>query len=242
MIVLCTDFGLEGPYTGQVKAVLQQQAPDIPVIDLFSDLPICNPKAAAYLLPAYSQGFETDTVFMCVVDPGVGGARDALILYADQHWFVGPDNGLLEILTRRCAEHELWRITWQPERLSNTFHGRDLFAPVAAMLSTGRMPKVEKIDARQARADYPDELFEIVYIDHFGNAISGLRSTAVSESDVLTISGHKLNAAKTFSDMNPGQAFWYANSNGLVEISVNLGRACDVLGLKIGDAFTTRSE
>lgn len=242
MIVLCTDFGLEGPYTGQVKAVLQQQAPDVAVIDLFSDLPTCNPKAAAYLLPAYSQGFETDTVFMCVVDPGVGSARDALVLYADQYWFVGPDNGLFEILTRRASQYDIWRITWQPERLSHTFHGRDLFAPVAAMLATGRMPEAEKIDTLQPQADYPDELFEVVYIDQYGNAITGVRAAAIAESAVLTVNGHLLNAAKTFSNIQPGQAFWYANSNGLVEISVNLGRACDVLGLKIGDEFTATSE
>jgi len=241
MIVLCTDFGLEGPYTGQVKAVLQQQAPAVPVIDLLSDLPACNPRASAYLLPAYSQGFAADTVFMCVVDPGVGGDRDALILRTDQHWFVGPDNGLLEILTRRSTQRKLLRITWRPEGLSNTFHGRDLFAPVAAMLSAGRMPEAEKLDTLQPRTDYPDELFEVVYIDHYGNAITGVRADALAESAVLTLNGQPFHAARTFSEIQPGQAFWYANSNGLVEVAVNLGRACDVLGLKIGDVFTTRS-
>jgi len=238
LIVLCTDFGLEGPYTGQVKAVLHQQAPEIPVVDLFSDLPICNPRASAYLLPAYCQGFAADTVFMCVVDPGVGSERDALILRTSLHWFVGPDNGLLEIMARRFKQHELWRITWQPEQLSNTFHGRDLFAPVAAMLSAGRMPDAEQLEPRSPRADYPDELFEVVYIDHYGNAITGVRTTAISESTVLTVNDQQLHAARTFSNMQPGQAFWYANSNGLVEIAVNMGRACDVLGLKIGDAFS----
>jgi len=241
LIVLCTDFGLEGPYTGQVKAVLHQHASNVPVLDLFSDLPVCNPKAAAYLLPAYCQKFDTDTVFMCVVDPGVGSERDALILHTDQHWYVGPDNGLLEILARRYARHERWRITWKPEQLSNTFHGRDLFAPIAAMLSTGRMPDAEKIQPPSHRPDYPDDLFEVVYIDHYGNAITGVRATVISESAVLTVSDHKIHAARTFSSTQPGQVFWYPNSNGLVEIAVNLGRACDVLGLKIGAAFTAEA-
>ncbi|HED16274.1 MAG TPA: hypothetical protein ENI64_05605 [Gammaproteobacteria bacterium] len=242
MIVLCTDFGLEGPYTGQVKAVLLQQAPATAVVDLFSDLPVCNPKASAYLLSAYSQNFEPDTVFMCVVDPGVGSERDALILHTDQHWFVGPDNGLLEMVTRRCTPHELWRITWRPERLSSTFHGRDLFAPVAAMLSAGRMPDAEQLDPRPPRADYPNDLFEVVYIDHYGNAITGVRSAAIPESSVLSVNGLQIHPARTFSSMPAGQALWYANSNGQVEIAVNLGRACDVLGLKTGDAFTAGSK
>lgn len=238
MIVLFTDFGLEDPYTGQVKAVLQQKAPGIAVIDMFSNLPRCNTKAAAYLLPAYSKGFKSNTVFLCVVDPGVGSTRAAHILHADQQWFVGPDNGLLEIVMRRARHHALWRLTWQPEKLSNTFHGRDLFAPVAAMLAKGNMPQAERIKTPVSRQDFPDEMFEVVYIDHFGNAITGVRSAAITEGSELSINGHSLTAAMTFSDMKPGEAFWYTNSNGLIEISVNLGRACDELAIKVGDALT----
>ncbi len=236
MIVLCTDFGLEGPYTGQVKAVLQQQVPDVPVIDLFSDLPVHNPKAAAYLLPAYCKGFEPGTVFLCVVDPGVGGERDALIVHADQHWFVGPDNGLFEIINRRASDSKCWRINWRPQQLSNSFHGRDLFAPVAAMLVKGQMPAAQRIKAPTYQPGYPDDLFEIVYIDHYGNAMIGIRAGTLPDSVVLSVNGHELTNANTFSDMQPGEAFWYVNSNDLVEIAVNSGRSVDVLGVKIGDA------
>jgi S-adenosylmethionine hydrolase len=83
MIVLFTDFGLHGPYTGQMKAVLHQMAPSAPIIDLFSDAPIGNPKASAYLLASYAAWFSVGTVFLCVVDPGVGGMRPAIILEAD---------------------------------------------------------------------------------------------------------------------------------------------------------------
>ena len=94
MIALFTDFGLHGPYTGQMKAALHQMAPGTPVIDLFADAPVGNPRASAYLLAVYAAWFPAGTVFLCVVDPGVGGARPPVILEADGRWYVGPGNGL----------------------------------------------------------------------------------------------------------------------------------------------------
>src|SRR5438034_4574389 len=140
MIVLFTDFGVEGPYTGQMTAVLQQTAPAVPVVSLFADLPPGQPKPAAYLLAAYARWFAAGTVFVCVVDPGVGSERGALIVEADGRFYVGPDNGLFEIVPRRAARAAVWQITWRPGALSASFHGRDLFAPVAARLARGETP------------------------------------------------------------------------------------------------------
>ena len=106
MIVLFTDFGLHGPYVGQMRAVLHQMAPGVPMIDLFADAPVGNCRASAYLLAAYAVWFPAGTVFLCVVDPGVGGARPAIILEADGKWYVGPGNGLFELVQRR-AEREV---------------------------------------------------------------------------------------------------------------------------------------
>ena len=110
MIVLFTDFGLHGPYTGQMKAVLHQMAPSIPIIDLFSDAPVGNPRASAYLLASYAAWFSVGAVFLCVVDPGVGGARSAIILEADGRWYVGPGNGLFELVQRRARQARSWDI------------------------------------------------------------------------------------------------------------------------------------
>ena len=126
MIMLFTDFGLHGPYTGQMKAVLHQWAPGIPVVDLFADAPVGNPKASAYLLAAYAAWFPAGTIFLCVVDPGVGGMRPAIILKADGRWYLGPGNGLFELVQRRAGKTQKWDIDWKPERLSASFHGRDL--------------------------------------------------------------------------------------------------------------------
>src|SRR5947209_2568791 len=98
MIVLFTDFGLAGPYTGQVNAVLHETAPCVLVISLFADAPAGRPKASAYLLAAYAAWFPAGTVFLCVVDPGVGGARRPVIVEADCRLYVGPDNGLFELV------------------------------------------------------------------------------------------------------------------------------------------------
>ena len=235
MIVLFTDFGLHGPYTGQVKAVLHQMAPGIPAIDLFSDAPVGNPKASAYLLAVYAQWFPAGTVFLCVVDPGVGGTRPSVIVEADNRWYVGPGNGLFELIQRRAAETFSWDIDWKPERLSASFHGRDLFAPVAAMLARGeRPPGRPRQDEADRRRDWPEDLAEIVYIDHFGNAMTGLRAARLPAGARLAAADRVLDGATTFSNRPPGTAFWYENSNGLAEIAVNQGRADGELGLAIG--------
>ena len=115
MIVLFRDFGLQGPYTGQMKAVLHQRAPGVPTIDLFADAPVGNPKASAYLLAAYAEWFVAATIFLCVVDPGVGSARPAIVVEADGRWYVGPGNGLFELVERRAASSRAWDIDWKPE-------------------------------------------------------------------------------------------------------------------------------
>jgi S-adenosylmethionine hydrolase len=237
MIVLFTDFGHAGPYTGQVKAVLQREAPGVPVIDLFADAPAGNPKAAAYLLAAYSAWFETGTVFLCVVDPGVGGARAPVVLEADDRLFVGPGNGLFEIVQRRARQARISEITWRPAALSATFHGRDLFAPVAARLARGESPPGESRDASWSRQpDWPDDLAEIVYVDHYGNAMTGLRAAMLDDSTRLAIRGRVLDRGRFFGERPRGEAFWYENSNGLAEIAVNQGRADEALELTIGSA------
>lgn len=263
MIVLFTDFGLTDPYVGQMHAVLAREAPGVPVIDLFHSVPAFNIRAGAYLLPAYARDFPPGTVFICVVDPGVGGARRPVMLQADKRWYVGPDNGLFEMVMRRATEYEYRVIQWRPARLSASFHGRDLFAPVAAKLIRGEIPdsepagyfperrSTESLRARgeipdaapdelTAPADetWPDDLAEIIYIDHYGNGITGLRKASVSNTQAIRVGGEVLKYARVFSDVPPGTAFWYENANGLVEIAVNGGGAAARLGFRPGDPLT----
>jgi len=235
MIVLFTDFGLAGPYSGQVNAVLQETAPGVPVIQLFADAPAGQPKPAAYLLAAYAQWFPAGTVLLCVVDPGVGSARRGLIAEAAGRLYVGPDNGLFELVLRRAGNPRCWDIGWRPPTLSASFHGRDLFAPVAGRLARGELPVALAAPvAPRGYPDWPDDLAEIVYIDHYGNALTGLRGESLPPNARLAAGGHPVVHAETFSCVPSGATFWYVNSNGLVEIAVNAGRADRALGLAVG--------
>ena len=237
MIVLFSDFGLEGPYTGQVKAVLYRTAPGIPVVDLFADAPAGLAKPAAYLLAAYGVWFPPGTVLLAVIDPGVGSARSPVIVEGGGRWYVGPDNGLFEIVARRAATVRSWEIQWRPEALSASFHGRDLFAPVAGQIARGgQLPGLARATEIARYSDWPDDLPEIVYIDRYGNAMTGLRAAMLPEGARLAVAERVLTRALTFSAVPPGEPFWYENSNGLAEIAVNAGRAADNLRLAIGSA------
>ncbi len=240
MLVLLTDFGLEGPYLGQVRAVLNARAPGVPVVDLFADLPAFDPKAAAYLLPAYCRApFPDDAVFLCVVDPGVGTDRAPVVVEADGRCFVGPDNGLFSQIVRRAERVRAWTIAWRPPVLSASFHGRDLFAPVAASLRGGSaLPPgalVDRPPARLDRPDWSDDHAAVTYIDHFGNAMTGLRGPCLDDRGCLRVKEREIPHAETFGAARGREPFWYVNSNGLVEIAVNGGSAAVLLGVGVGD-------
>ncbi len=238
-IVLFTDFGAADLYVGQVKAVLQRQAPVVPVIDLLHEAPAFNVRASAHLLAAMVGRFDANDVFLAVVDPGVGGARDALVMNADGRWYVGPDNGLLSVVGARAHKGDCWRIVWRPEKASASFQGRDLFAPVAAILAKqGSLPKGWFEHPGKPSVEFGgDDLPEIIYIDHYGNAHSGIRASGIPREAQLAIGGLRLPFARVYSDMPEGASFWYENSQGLVEIAATCGNAAQVLGLKIGDGL-----
>ena len=162
------------------------------------------------------------------------GDAAPIIVEADGRWYVGPGNGLFELVLRRAAQARSCDIDWKPERLSASFHGRDLFAPVAGMLARGEPPGQPREDRADRRPDWPDDLSEVVYVDHYGNAITGLRVAVLPPGARLAVIGRMLERGRTFSDLPPGAAFWYENSNGLAEIAVNKGRAVRELGLATG--------
>ncbi|MDZ7661292.1 SAM-dependent chlorinase/fluorinase [Thiohalophilus sp.] len=244
MIVLFTDFGYEGPYVGQMKGVLARHAPNVPVIDLMHDAPVFNPRAAAYLLAALCEPFPEQAVFVSVVDPGVGHPhRRPVIVRADNRWFVGPANMLFNTVIKLAGEVEVWEITWRPPQLSDSFHGRDLFAPVAAQLALGRMPEAEQISVTDLLSlDWPSDLYEIIYFDHYGNAMTGIRADALSSDQQLLIGEQKLYYARTFSLAEKGRPFWYRNSSGLVELAMDSDSIREHLRLQIGETIKLADE
>jgi S-adenosylmethionine hydrolase len=236
-IHLFTDFGFAGPYIGQVSSVLSDKAPGIPVINLLCDAPFANPRASAYLLSALSDYLPFQTVVIAVVDPGVGGQRKCLCMRADSCWYLGPDNGLLAILAKRYPQSEVWEIDVDSFiAVSNSFHGRDIFAPVAAAIAIGKMPDMKAMPMSSMTGfSWEAQLPEVIYIDGYGNAMTGIREIRdQSLASALEIEGRVLLRSSTFCDVNEGGALFYRNSIGLLEISVNQGNAAHVLNLEIG--------
>lgn len=235
MLVLFTDYGWTDPYVGQVKAVLARLAPGVPIIDLMHDVPAFNAHAGAQLLDALVAPFPPGSVVLTVVDPGVGAPRETLVAEADGRWYVGPDNGLISIVATRAATARYWRIHWRPERLSDTFHGRDLFAPVAAAVARGPFPAhmLTPVDAPTVQFD-PSDLPRIIHIDHYGNAWTGIRG-GLLQGVALAVKGRPLPHHRVFAEAPKGEVFWYVNAAGLVEIAANRASAAEVLGLKVGD-------
>ena len=234
-IFLFTDFGAADVYVGQVKAVLAREAPGIAVIDLLHEAPAFNLRAGAHLLAALAAQIPAGSVTLAVVDPGVGGARDAVAVEIDGCWFVGPDNGLLSVLAARAAKATVWRITWRPDELTPSFHGRDLFAPITAALARDEFPAGRAVRADRLQVEFgATDLGEIIYIDHYGNAFTGLRAHAIAPDTRIVSGGITLVHARVFSAVPPGEAFWYANSLGLIEIAANGDSAAAKLGLAVG--------
>ncbi len=205
-------------------------------MDLFSDAPSRDPRASAYLLAAYIDEFPAGNVFLSVVDPGVGSERASLAVWVDRRWYVGPDNGLFELILRRAlTPPRIWEIAWRPDRLSPTFHGRDLFAPVAARLARGETaPVTERTSGEGRKPDWPDDLPQIVYIDGFGNAMTGIRAPRLGYDTELEVDGLSLKWAENYSRVPPNSPFWYENANGLAEIAVNMENASEIMGLRVG--------
>jgi S-adenosylmethionine hydrolase len=234
-ICLFTDFGAGDLYVGQIESVLDRLAPGVRVIHLLHEAPPYDIKSAAHLLAALAAGLDGSHVLIGVVDPGVGTERGAVVVRADRHWHVGPDNGLFSVLAARAAQCAIWRIASAPAGTARSFHGRDVFAPIAAALALGKSPgdgltPADDLSVRLGGGD----LAAIIYIDHYGNAWTGLRANALPRDRKLVVAGRELPHAAVFGESPSGAPFWYSNSSALVEIAVNQGSAARVLGLETG--------
>jgi hypothetical protein len=238
-IVLFSDFGSNDLYVGQVEAVLDRYAPGVRVIHLLHDAPAFRIEASAHLLAALSQKIPKGHVFLGVVDPGVGSDRAAVVMRADGRWFVGPDNGLFSVIAARATARQFWQIASANARLAPSFHGRDLFAPIAAAVATDDFPNsnVKPVAGLQVNLG-ADDVAQIVYIDHYGNAFTGVRAANVAPAASIRIAGRTVPHARVFSAVAPGAAIWYENSIGFVELAVNQGSAAQAFGLAVGDTVS----
>ena len=257
-IVLLTDFGFRDSYVGVMRGVIRGISRNADVIDLSHNIMPQDVAEAAFVLAASYRYFPADTVFVCVVDPGVGSERAVLYMRSNGQHFLAPDNGLLSVIAEEAGRDELRQVTAKQYFLkdaSTTFHGRDIFAPVAAHLAEGLEPS--KLGARTqtfrklrlprpVRAADGSLRGELIYIDQFGNLITNIRSSTLERSfDVppekvevqikrRTIGG----LSRTYSDEPEGALLALIGSSGYLEVAVNRGSAARLLGCEKGDTVT----
>ncbi len=233
-LVLFTDYGLEGPWVGLLHAVIQQGRPGAQIIDLQHDLPPFRPRGAGILLAAQRRWLPRGATVVAVVDPGVGTARGGLLVECEGVRLIGPDNGLLAPFF--AGARYIRCIDWMPGDIPATFHGRDWFVPAALRLLSGEALATTELSPSDCVGhDWPERLDEIIYIDRFGNLITGIPASSAPEGAQRRLAGHVLPYAHTFGEVSPGDAFWHRNSLGLIEIAVNQGSAAERFGLRVGD-------
>jgi S-adenosyl-L-methionine hydrolase (adenosine-forming) len=250
-VALFTDFGVTGPYCGMMKSAVLAECPDAVMIDMLADAPVFDPRSSAYLLNAMRPYFPLGAVVLAIVDPGVGGSRLPLLVQSGGRSWLGPDNGLFQMILRHDPDARCWRIDWQPPQISATFHGRDLFAPLAGRLARTEVPSRygvnDAISIHDALGgipvspycpdignDWPDDWPAVIYVDPYGNVMTGLRAHALDRKAPLYVNQQPVFYARTFSDVAVGKAFWTVNSIGLVEIACNSGHAAQYFGVTIG--------
>lgn len=241
-VVLLSDFGWDDPYVGQVKGVLQRLSPGVPMIDLCHELPPFAVRAGSWLIERTWHHFPKRAVWLCVVDPGVGGARRALAGRVGGVRFVGPDNGLLSPFLSQPGVRVV-EIA-QAGAPGRTFHGRDLFAPVAACLAGGE--KVHRLGKRVGNPVLERERgwvrqgsgwqAEVVWIDRYGNLITGLPVDRLQGRTVVGNPGGR--QVGTFQDLPVGESGLLVGSFGTVEVVVNQGSAAKRFGVAVGDWVT----
>ncbi len=249
IVTLLTDFGLRDGYVAAVKGVLLARAPGLALVDVAHEIEPGDVAGAAYVLLQAAPHFPADTVHLVVVDPGVGSARRALAARLGPQFFVAPDNGVLSLvlqLTPPSALHEIRDPL--AGQSSAVFHGRDVFAPAAAALSSGAPiaslgPAVEpeslvRLEAGTTRTP-GDTSGSIQHVDRFGNLISNLRVAPGARGEA-EIRGSRIAMADTYSDVEPGALLALCGSSGFLEVACNGASAAERLGASRGDVISFR--
>lgn len=250
IITLTTDFGLGDHYVSAMKAVILGINPDVRLVDISHDIPPQDVMAGAWVVRNAAMLFPQGTVHLVVVDPGVGTSRSPVALKIDDQFFVGPDNGIFSLIGE---DFEYTAVTldnkkfWRPEP-SNTFHGRDIFAPIAAHISTGvsmaelGSPLESVVTYRWAMPISDKDGIQgwIVHIDRFGNLISNIpqsliRKTIGHSRFRIYVGNTILNGIEvTFGSVHDGEPVAYIGSSGKLEIAINKGNAKEMLGVEKG--------
>jgi S-adenosylmethionine hydrolase len=240
IVALLTDFGIRDSYVSEMKGVMLSINAELQFVDIAHTIAPGDIRHAAYLLWRSHSWFPRGTIFLSVVDPGVGGNRDILLLKTSNHSYIAPDNGLLTLIAGEC-EHEVWALTQNAAAhgsASCTFHGRDIMAPACARLSLGSVKpsdlgepsdgivtfEIKKPVASESSVDGV-----VISIDRYGNAITNIPAARLTELGELAglrvlFGGRIVSSVKeTFSSVREGEVVAYIGSADLLELAVNRG-------------------
>jgi S-adenosylmethionine hydrolase len=254
IITLTTDFGLRDPYVAEMKAVILGISPSARIVDVTHQVEKFNVRMGAYILASASPYFPKGAVHVAVVDPGVGTKRQPIIVQTRKACFVGPDNGVLALAAKSVGGqvhvHRITNRKFMLPEVSSTFHGRDIFAPVAAHLAKGRRPAEFGPEIHQmmspelvATVRRRDALEgQVIHVDDFGNIVT---SFTEKELETMKIKGEvhlnfgkvtlTLQLLKAYGDIGKQQPLAIVGSSNFLEISLNQGNAARVFNVCVGD-------
>jgi len=259
VITLLSDFG--DAYPASMKGVILSINPMANIVDISHSIPVYDIRAGAFILMTYARYFPEGSVHIAVVDPGVGTKRRPIVIKMkmktisnlSDHYFIGPDNGILIPAARSLGEFEVYEITNEKlflKNVSHTFHGRDIFAPVGAHISKG----MAAAEAGRQIFDFVDLDFgmpnrmdgllagEVIFIDSFGNIITNISSDLVDfqHGDVLEIQDKRISFKESYSFCEEGEPLALIGSHGFLEIAVNRGDAAFEFGMKPSDKIVMK--
>ena len=251
IVTLLTDFGLSDPFVGIMHGVLLKRHADFKIVDLTHGIEPQNIHQAAFWIASSYRDFPDGTVHMVVVDPGVGSDRRPLIAEADGHYFVAPDNGVLDLVLREAQQVEVRALKTWPlnlERVSKTFHGRDIFAPAAAEIGSGRLwmselgqviDNFQRLDISEPTKELASVRGQIFTSDHFGNLFSTIPRVLYEDmkDPEVRVGTLVLPLKETYAQVAHGEPVALTNAFDRLEIAVRNGHAQRELGFVIGQVI-----
>jgi hypothetical protein len=252
-IALLTDFGTKDYFVGAMKGAILSVNGNAKIVDITHQVPPQDISTASFTLRACYKNFPKKTIFVTIVDPGVGSNRRAILVVTDDYYFVSPDNGLLSFVFEDEKDFCVFELTNEKffaENISRTFHGRDIFAPVAAYLSKRTKPNkfgaevkdFMLLDTTNPRKISTNEIeAAIIHIDRFGNLITNLKQTDLPENFSLEISGKTIDKLRNFfAEAETGEVFLIFGSAGFWEIAAFRDSAASLLNAKVGQKVLIR--
>ena len=254
MIVLLTDFGTKDYFVGAMKGAILSINKRANIVDITHQVPPQDVLSASFTLRACYRDFPKKTIFVAVVDPGVGSNRKAILCETADYYFIAPDNGLLSFIFDEAIDFRVYELTNEKffkHPISHTFHGRDIFAPVAAHLSNGikanefgnEIRDFVRLEESKPRKVSDKEIeAAIIHIDRFGNLITNLTQKDLPQNFTLKINGKKIEKIRDFfAEAEKGELFIIMGSAGFLEVAAFQDSAVNILSAKIGQKITIKT-